>query len=57
MEVLMLKTITLLLISLTTLLLMNTAHTKEDAANFRSPAVSKTQLYRGPAITGSIELI
>lgn len=53
----MLKTITLLLISLTTLLLMNTAHTKEDNSNFRAPAVSNTQVYRGPAITGSIELI
>lgn len=53
----MLKTITLLLISLTTLLLMNTAHTKEDSSNFRSPAVSATQVYRGPAVIGKIELI
>lgn len=53
----MLKALTLLLISLTTLLLMNTAHTMEEGSNFRAPAVSQAEVDRSPAVIGVIELI
>ena len=53
----MLKTITLLLLTLTTLLLVNTAQTSETGTNFRAPAVSTPSVDRGPAFVGTIELI
>lgn len=52
----MLKTIAVLLLTLSTLLLVNTANSTEDGNNFRAPAVA-TDMARVPAYIGTIETL
>lgn len=52
----MLKTIAVLLLTLSTLLLVNTANSTVSGENYRTPAVAK-DMSRLPAIIGTIETL